>query len=75
MYVESGRTVIFSAVLLRMLMAYFLPRLLPDLKVSPLVPLFFFTSGQLVRGGEVGFTPLNIFQTVTTFLFFFFLLH
>lgn len=47
MYAESGRTVIFSAVLLRMLMAYFLPRLLPDLEISPLVP--FFTSGNLVR--------------------------
>lgn len=78
MYVESGRTVIFSAVLLRMLMAYFLPRLLPDLKVSPLVPPFFYL-GATSKGrrgeAEVGFTPLNIFQTVTAFLFFFFLLH
>lgn len=38
---ESGcmwKAVIFSAILLRMLMAYFLPRLLPDPQVSLLVP-------------------------------------
>lgn len=37
MYVESGCTVIFSAALLEMLTAYFLPRLLPHLKIGPLV--------------------------------------
>lgn len=36
MYAESSHTIIFSAVLLRV--AYFLPRLLHDLKISPFVP-------------------------------------
>lgn len=49
MYVESGRTVIFSAVL-RMLMAYFLPCLLPNLKKKKKSALLSpFYHGQLVR--------------------------
>lgn len=56
-------------------MAYFLPRLLPDLKISPLVP--FLPRATSEEGvAEVvalhvafyqGFTPLSIFQTVTAF--------